>query len=60
MDPNNFELTLNLYVSTSQIKIRRGIIKQPMEKNQKSGVSRFFFLYLTNKRISLHNIPGLP
>ena len=60
MDPNNFELTLNLYVSTSQIKIRLGINKQPREKNQKNGVSRFFFLYLTINSISLHNTPGLP
>ena len=60
MDPNNFELTLNLYVSTSQIKIRLGIIKQPIEKIQNSGVSRFFFLYLASNSISLHNTPGLP
>ena len=60
MEPNNLELTLNLNVSTRQIKKLRGITKQPMEKNQKSGVSKFFFLYLTSNKISLHNTPGLP
>ena len=60
MEPNNLELTLNLYVSTSQIKKLLGITKQPMEKNQKSGVSKFFFLYLIIKRISLINTPEFP
>ena len=60
MEPNNLELTLNLYVSTSQIKKLRGITKQPIEKNQKRGASKFFFLYLIKRRISLHNTPGLP
>ena len=53
MDPNNFELTLILYVSTSQIKIRLGIIKQPIEKIQNSGVSRFFFLYADTPILTL-------
>ena len=60
MERNNLELTLNLYVSTIQIKKLRGITKQPIEKNQKRGASKFFFLYLIKRRISLNNTPGLP
>lgn len=49
----DWEYILFLYQSTREIKIAAGVIKQPIEKNQKEGEKIFNQLNLIKNQISL-------